>query len=833
MKDFGYAVTQIPGLIRYFKLDASAAGTQTDYGPYGRNSGGWGGTNPSAPGLPAPGYLLDQHAPTVGACFQTGHGFGNVFSWNGAQDGTIDNFTTRSWSFVFAGLKPHDMSVARSWHGVGSGGDIGGTLVINADGSITVTSNIANPVSSAAGVMKQYVPHLLIMSYDKPSAKITVYVGDWTGRWVTAINAATGADITTSAPFPLVGRNRNGSPTGADGFLDDYAVYANHAITSAEALQLFDAAGYSEASLTYTTTPGHRNAPINRAYPSGFTTDTNSTAASAELAGKADSAVINGAGGFNQNSFTTSIYKVTKAFRQNPANWLTLNAPIHYGDQSTFMAFEDAPVPHSGRPSLGFAPSVGSDSHLAIWCPETDEYWETGGASGFASTSATTATQDGTTAVLTAVPAAAWIGYAGVKNGRAVTGTGVQAGSTITANDSVAGTITLNLPTTAAGSAVAITILGTDAAPAWTMTYGTKQTGFSLFQGAIGAGEGATATGIPNMLGVPTIAELQNAIYNGIPIPHGLAGVMFDGKQTQVWPAVRHDGANNALNVIEGQFYRLKHDSVTSAAIAAMPHPTGRVMAQALQTYGLLIVDRNLFATLLQTEDKAQDIALGLNSYTTDPAGKPALGGIMNGQTFSSNVMQGCPWPNLELLDNHAMNPSDGAKSIRPAVSGLQGSHTPGKIQIAWTDDADAIGWNVHQRAATSLTLSSALTTGAAITTLPAVGIGEFYPSGTKITLSSGANSQTFITSGPSPAGDTAIAVLSQTPNFAYPTSSTSVVRKQVARSNWPSYTISNAAGALTLAITAINGGGESPLSVDFTPPTPLRSRRRLRSAVG
>lgn len=833
MKDFGYAVAQIPGLIRYYKLDSTSAGTETDYGPYGRNSQGWGGFNASAPGLPAPGYLLDQHAPTVGACFQTGHGFGNVFSWNGAQDGSIDNFTTRSWSLVFAGLKPHDMSVARSWHGIGSGGDIGGTLVINADGSLTVTSNISNPVSSAAGVIAQFVPHLIIMSYDKPSAKITVYVGDWTGRWVTAINAAAGADIVTSAPFPLIGRNRNGSPAGADGFLDDYAAYASHAITSTEALALFDATGYAEASLSYPTSPGHRNAPLNRAYPGGFALDAVSTAASAELAGKADPAVINGAGGFNQNSFTTAIYIVSKAFRQNPANWLNLNAPIHYGDQATLMAFEDAPVPYAGRPSQGFAPSVGSDSHLAIYCPETDEYWETGGASGFASSSATTATVDGTTAVLTAVPASAWVGYAGVKNGRGASGLGIQTGSTITANDPVAGTITLSLPTTAAGSAVAITITGTDAAPSWTMTYGTKQTGFSLFMGAIGAGEGATATGVPNMLGVPTVAELQNALYNGVPIPHGLAGVMFDGKQTQVWPAVRHDGANNALNVIEGQFYRLKHDSVTSAAIAAMPHPTGRVMAQALQTYGLLIVDRNLFATLLQTEDKAQDIALGRNSYTTDPAGKPALGGIMNGQSFSSNVMLNCPYTDLELLDNHAMNPADVSKAIRPAVGGMQGSHIPGKIQLTWPDDPDAQGWNVHQRSGTPVTLTTALTSGVAVTALVVPAITEAYASGTKITLVSGGNSQTFVTSGTSPPGDTSITVVSQVANFSYPIGAVGTVRKLVARTNWPSYTVTNAPGALTFALTAVNGGGESPLSQDFTPPTPLRSRRRLRSAVG
>lgn len=652
MRDFGYSLAQIgnanlvaPGkssLVRYFKFDNSAFAPATDYSQYGRNSSNPGSYNPSAPGLPAAGYLLDQHGPTSSFSFQNGHGFGTLIGWNGKQDsngagGYYDDFINQSWSLVFAGLKPHDMTVDRSWHGIGSGADIGGTVTIKTDGTLTVTSNVANPVSSAAGVIKRFVPHLIIMSYDNVGKTITVYVGDWTGRWVTAIDHAVGAAITTSGPYPLIGRNRNGSPVAADGFLDDYAVYIGHAITSPEATALFAASGYQTNTLTYNRTLGHRNGPLNCAYPTGQKLDSTSAAAVSELANKADSTQINGAGGFNYYQFDTSFYVVSKAFRQDPANWQKISGPNHYGDQSLIMQFEDVPVPFGGRPNAatttpkGFAPAAGSDAHLCVYCPETDEYWETGGSSGY----------------------------------------GADPNN-----------------------------------PTWSVTYGTKQTNMSLFIGAFPSGTGATATGIPNMLGLPTVVEIQNAIYNGIPIPHGLAGVMFDGLAAHVWPANRHDGGKGAgtSSVMEGQLFRLKHDAATTAAIAAMPHPTGRAMAQAAQTYGILLVDKNVYATLLQIEDSAQYTNASLNPYGADPAGKPALGGILNGQQYSVNTMQGFPWSSLELLDNHAINPGDPTQTVRPAVTGLNGTHTGSAISLTWPDDPLAQYWNIYQKVGSTYT---------------------------------------------------------------------------------------------------------------------------------
>lgn len=774
MRDFFYAAQVIgnnnpisagkSSLVRYFKLDGSAFVPETDSSQYGRNSQGWGGTNSSAPGLPAPGYLLDQHQVTTGVCFQAGHGFSNLFSWNGNQDAGVDNFQNKSWSLVFAGLKPHDMSVNRTWHGIGSGTDIGGTVQINSDGTLVVTSNVANSASSAAGVIQQYVPHLIIISYDNSVQKITVWVGDWNGRWVTAINAASAAAISANAPFPLMGRSRSGT-VAADGFLDDYCAYIGYALTAADANSLFVASGYNDGVISYPRSRGHRNGPFNNPYPGSQAIDANSAAAVTEFAAKADGTAIPGAGSFNPTSsstsqFTTSIYVVDGSFRKNPANWQKIVGPSHYGDQTQVMSYEDMPLPFSGRPSLGFAPSAGSDGHACLYCPDTDEYWDMG----------------------------------------------------------------------------VLTNAGTDAAPVWHTVYGNKQTGFSLFLGAFSNGQGATATGIPNMLGIPSAAELQNAIYNGVPIPHGLAVVCFDGLAANVFPANRHDGGKVGSNVIEGQGYRLKHDAPTSALIAAMPHTTGRAMATASQTFGMFVVDRNLFDTLLETEDFHSATAYngGINPYTHDPVGEPALGGILNGQTFSSGAMTNFPWPNLELMDHAALDPTAATQAIRPTVTGLSGQHTASAITLTWSDDALVQWWNIYLKTSISVTLSTLLSTGGAITSIGTAALTQPIPSGSQVTLKSGVNSQTFTLSALAKTAATSLTVASQTPNFAYPTSTTVVVRSLIQRTYWPKYTVVKPPTAMTFAITAVNGGGESIPSLDFTPPLPLQARKkRQRTTFG
>jgi hypothetical protein len=72
-----------------------------------------------------------------------------------------------------------------------------------------------------------------------------------------------------------------------------------------------------------------------------------------------------------------------------------------------------------------------------------------------------------------------------------------------------------------------------------------------------------------------------------------------------------------------------------------------------------------------------------------------------------------------------------------------------------------------------SVTLSSALSTGGAITSLPVAALNGNVKSGESIVVSSGSNTQTFTASANAYIGATSISVNSVTPNFAYPATAT------------------------------------------------------------
>jgi len=72
-----------------------------------------------------------------------------------------------------------------------------------------------------------------------------------------------------------------------------------------------------------------------------------------------------------------------------------------------------------------------------------------------------------------------------------------------------------------------------------------------------------------------------------------------------------------------------------------------------------------------------------------------------------------------------------------------------------------------------SVNLSSALSTGGAITSLPVTALNGNVASGDSIVVTSGSNTQTFTASANAYFGATSISVTSLTPNFAYPTTST------------------------------------------------------------
>jgi hypothetical protein len=72
-----------------------------------------------------------------------------------------------------------------------------------------------------------------------------------------------------------------------------------------------------------------------------------------------------------------------------------------------------------------------------------------------------------------------------------------------------------------------------------------------------------------------------------------------------------------------------------------------------------------------------------------------------------------------------------------------------------------------------AFTLSSALTTGSPITSLPVTSLSFSVASGDALTLVSGGNSQVFTATATAAINATTVTVASETPNFAYPTSST------------------------------------------------------------
>ena len=76
------------------------------------------------------------------------------------------------------------------------------------------------------------------------------------------------------------------------------------------------------------------------------------------------------------------------------------------------------------------------------------------------------------------------------------------------------------------------------------------------------------------------------------------------------------------------------------------------------------------------------------------------------------------------------------------------------------------------QESSINVTLSSSLSTGAPITSLPVTALNGTVTSGTSVVVSSGTHTQTFTASSTVNAGATSIPVNSLTPNFAYPSGS-------------------------------------------------------------
>jgi hypothetical protein len=98
---------------------------------------------------------------------------------------------------------------------------------------------------------------------------------------------------------------------------------------------------------------------------------------------------------------------------------------------------------------------------------------------------------------------------------------------------------------------------------------------------------------------------------------------------------------------------------------------------------------------------------------------------------------------------------------------------TTGGTNYCWLGKTYTSGGAGMCVAPVSVTLSSALSTGGAITALPVAALNGNVKSGDSVIVTSGSNTQTFTASANAYIGATSIAVTSATPNFAYPITST------------------------------------------------------------
>jgi hypothetical protein len=163
----------------------------------------------------------------------------------------------------------------------------------------------------------------------------------------------------------------------------------------------------------------------------------------------------------------------------------------------------------------------------------------------------------------------------------------------------------------------------------WEACWGGKLGGVSTGPGLFPWPFGTTATGISLAGGLITPEELAAGR-----IDHALAVSLVDVKAKAFsWPATRTDGSSTAVNaIVEGQRFRLD----PSIDVDALPVTrTAKIVAKALQTYGMVVRDRSGSVTFYAENTAAEG--------RTDLY--PALFG-----TPAYKVLAGIPWTRLQAL---------------------------------------------------------------------------------------------------------------------------------------------------------------------------------------
>jgi len=163
----------------------------------------------------------------------------------------------------------------------------------------------------------------------------------------------------------------------------------------------------------------------------------------------------------------------------------------------------------------------------------------------------------------------------------------------------------------------------------WEACWGGKLGGVSTGSGLFPWPFGTTATGISLAGGLITPEELTAGR-----IDHALAISLVDLKaKVFSWPASRTDGSSTATNaIVEGQRFRLD----PSIDVDALPITrTAKIVAKALQTYGMVVRDKSGSVTFYAENTAAEG--------RTDLY--PALFG-----TPTYKVLAGIPWTRLQAL---------------------------------------------------------------------------------------------------------------------------------------------------------------------------------------
>lgn len=143
---------------------------------------------------------------------------------------------------------------------------------------------------------------------------------------------------------------------------------------------------------------------------------------------------------------------------------------------------------------------------------------------------------------------------------------------------------------------------------------------------------GSTATSLPVVAGTILVSELARRQIDHVlamNIPDARAGVF-------AWPAQRTDGTGDLGLLPEGAKLRL--DPTLELDSLGLP-PATLAIAEAAQTYGIIIRDRTHHATAFFAEDPAP---LGRNPYPTFFGGE-----------IPSELLADFPWDRLQVLQMH------------------------------------------------------------------------------------------------------------------------------------------------------------------------------------